>query len=107
MVLTPSSLSCSETSAPTVDSGVISNSAARATSTGVVTASRIQVVGDLAQHGGDLRAVRLVWIAAASQSGADTVEQLDQVFDHDRHVVCGAPRELAQARGGIENPHRE
>src|SRR3954471_15367184 len=107
MVLTPSSPSCSETSAPTSASAVISSRAARATSTVVLTASRIQVVGDLAQNGGDLRAVRLVWIAAAAQSGADAVEQLDQVFDHDRHVVGRAPRELAQTRGGIEHPHRE
>src|SRR3954467_7061772 len=103
MVLTPSSLSCSETSAPTSASAVISSRAARATSTVVLTVSRIQVVGGLAQNACDLRPLRLVRVAAAAQSGTDAVEQLDQVFDHDRHVVGGSPRQLAEARRRVKN----
>src|SRR4051812_10820212 len=47
--------------------------------------SGIQVVRDLAQHGRDLRAVRLVGVLPAAQVGADAVEQLHEVFDDDRH----------------------
>src|SRR4051794_14789362 len=60
--------------------------------------SSIQVVRDLAQHGRDLRAVRLVGVLPAAQVGADAVEQLHEVFDDDRHVVRGFALQLHEAR---------
>src|SRR6195952_2597740 len=93
-VLTPSSFVSSETNGPMLASGVISSSPARARSTmgeasSGSTSSGVQVVGDLAEHRGDLRPVGLVGVAAATQRRTDAVEQLHEVFDHDRHVVSG------------------
>src|SRR5690349_1336325 len=106
IVTTPSSATVSEMSSPTVDSAVISYSASRATtkrSGAAIRVSGIQVVGDLAQHRGDLRAVSAVRVLAATEAHADSVEQLHEVLDHDCHVIRGTPVELAEAGRTVEN----
>src|SRR5665647_220833 len=97
------------TGSPIVSAGVISRSAARATSTAASSissaGSSIELLGNLAQHGCDLVAVRAFRVPAAPQVGADAVEQPHQVLDDDRHVVGRLAAELGQAGRRLEHTH--
>ncbi len=54
----------------------------------------VEVVRYDAQHGRDLVAGRLVGVAVTPQAVGDPVEQLDQVFDDDDHLVGLLPLRL-------------
>src|SRR5690606_20484965 len=58
--------------------------------------SGVEFIRYLAQHRGDLLAVRAARVAAATQVAADAVEQLHEVFDDDRHVVGGLAGALGE-----------
>src|SRR5690554_4334717 len=49
--------------------------------------SDIQFVRYLAQHRGDLAAVAGFWVTATAQVPANSIHELHQVFDNDRHVI--------------------
>src|SRR5690554_8218813 len=94
-----------------VAAGVMSRSAARpnsksaadATEPGSASDSGIQFFRDLAQHGRDLAAVARLWVTPALQVAADSVEQLHQIFDDDRHVVSRLATHLGEAWRCIED----
>src|SRR5690606_30112964 len=69
--------------------------------------SALQVVGDAAQHLGELGALGLVRVATATQSVGDVVEQLDDVLDDADHLVGRLAVTLTQvlghARRGVED----
>src|SRR5918994_6647737 len=103
-VSTPSASTEASFASPIVVAGVISRSAARARSRAAASSigSGIELVGDLAQHSGDLLGMRTARVATAAQVTADVVQQLHEVFDDDRHVVGRLASSLGKARRGFE-----
>src|SRR5690554_136807 len=98
-----------------VAAGVMSSSAARASSKSAADAtepgsasdSGIQFFRDLAQLGRDLAAVARLGVTPALQVAADAVEQLHPVFNDDRHVVSRLATHLGEARRCIEDARRQ
>src|SRR5689334_4637078 len=71
---------------------------------GHVSGSGLQVVGDRAQHGGDLAGGGPVGVAPAVQGVGHPVQQLDQVLDDDRQLVRRLALSLGQRRDRVQHP---
>src|SRR5207245_2830448 len=107
---TPSPSSTVPAAPPTVDSGVTSRGAFRASAVrsvvgegSVSVISRVQLVSDVPQDRGDTGAV--LRVPAVPEVPADPVELLHEVLDDHGHVVSRSPGHLREGRLRVEQPH--
>ena len=67
----------------------------------------VEVVGDSAQHFGDLPAAIVVRVLPAAQAVGHAVEQFDHILDDRGHLIRRCPHRLGDARGRFEDLDRQ